>query len=225
MRFGLSLISFVYNPERAVVVSRALQSLARTITYGLGRPILDISCGPSEFDYESYRKMLSVSFDVRILPDPPEVQKPDVGHITALAAAMRLLRDYPDVTHVCCLVDDYVYNPAWMERLSALIQRHPVDTRAWSVFRSRYTDYHRIIGGDGTDVLMSMHDSIGCVARVEMQEFCALNCDHQAPDVTHAHRRPGNRWATSRDYMENIARHYDRGIGDVDCAIDFVGEE
>jgi hypothetical protein len=226
MKFGLALISFVANSERAKIVTRSLESLARTDINGLDCiPALDISYGESMwFDYKDVGRLFEGRFYLRVLPDPPEVPKPDIMHYSATAAAMRLLKDVQDVTHVVCMVDDYIYNPDWLRQLAALIERHPTDTRAWSVFRSRYTAFHQIVGGDGTDVLMSMHDSMGCMTRQEMTEFCRYGYVG-TPDCTHAGSRPGNRWATSRDYMENLGRHHNLGIGDVDCAIDFVGEE
>jgi hypothetical protein len=114
-----------------------------------------------------------------------------------------------------------------------LIERHP-DGIAWSVYRSRYTRHHRIIGGDGTDVLMTMHDGVGAVTREEWLEYKKHHNGYDfqvpptwpgggsTPDIHHSCARPGNRWATSRDYLENLGRH--QGIEQYDCAIDFVGE-
>jgi|HubBroStandDraft_5_1064220.scaffolds.fasta_scaffold00774_5 hypothetical protein len=223
MRFGLALPSFAYDDERVKIIDWTLRSLAKTNVEGLERPVLDITHGVSAFSYEPYMGALSQKFEARTLPDPPDIRKPDRMHYIVTASALRLLNDHPDVTHICCLVDDYIYNPEWLHQLEALIARHPTETRAWSVFRSRYTEYHRIVGGDGVDVLMSMHDSIGCMTREEMFEFCK-NGYVAAPDIGHAQQRPGPRWATSRDYMENVGRHVAMGIADVDCAIDFVGE-
>ena len=76
---------------------------------------------------------------------------------------------------------------------------------------------------------MTMHDGIGCVTREEWLEYAKFHNGHDfycsdgcTPDIHHAEQRPGERWATPRDYMENLGRH--RGIESVDCAIDFVGE-
>lgn len=225
MKFGFALISYVSNAERERITTRSLESLANTDVSGFEhKPVLDITYRPESFNYEVVRPLFEEKFCFRLIPDPPIVPKPDQGHQSATIAAMALLQDYPDVTHIVCLVDDYIYNPQWLHRLEELIMRHPTDTRAWSVFRSRYTAFHQIIGGDGTDVLMSMHDSMGCMTREEMIGFCGVGYPW-APDVAHQQQRPGNRWATSRDYMENLGRHHALGIAEVDCAIDFVGEE
>lgn len=224
MRFGITFTTFVYGEERKAIVARALNSLQRTNVTGLVKPVMKITYGPSNFDYTPYIEKLGRKFEVTAAPDPPYMQKPDTGHLMGQEAAIRLLKEYSDVTHVVFLWDDQIYNPDWLRQLAKLIERHP-DGVAWAVYRSAYTDYHRIIGGDGTDVLMTMHDGIGCVTREEWESFVAEHGFVWAPDISHAGMRPGNRWATKRDYMENIGRHYDRGIGDVDGAIDFVGEE
>ncbi len=140
-------------------------------------------------------------------------------------AGLKILDEHPEVTHVVHLADDRIYNPNWLIELKKLIERHP-EAKAWNVFRSAYTDYHRIIGGDGRDVLMTMHDSIGCTTGEEWKSFIREHGYVGAPDIDHARLRPGERWATSKDYMDihELGRHYDRGIGHLDRAINFVGE-
>jgi hypothetical protein len=221
MRFGLAFVTYVYTPDRVAMTKHALTSLAKTNVTGLEKPVVRISYRPSEFRYEDYFDMLKEKFEVTCVPDSPECN----SMVYAVEdAGLRIADEHPDVTHVVHLCDDRIYNPEWLIQLKGLIERHP-DGLAWSVFRSAYTDFHRIIGGDGTDVLMTMHDAIGCTTAEEWRNFIKTYGYVGCPDIAHAQLRPGNRWATGRDYMENIGRHYDRGIGDVDCAIDFVGEE
>lgn len=229
MRFGLSLISGVYNKEREAIVTRSLTSLAKTNTQGLERPILWITRSIG-FDYAPYFDLLVGPFSLIARTDNPRISG-------AMALAVDNVTDLftcnNDITHVVVLWDDFIYNSEWLLELYKLIQRHP-DGKAWSIYRSRYSRHHQVVGGDGIDVLMSMHDGIGCVTREEWIEYGKYHNGSDfsvppdfpgggnTPDIHHAYARPGNRWATSRDYAENIGRH--RGIENVDCAINFVGE-
>lgn len=222
MRFGLSFVTFVYNPQRATMVDYVLRNLANTNVEGLEKPVLRIGYKPSSFQYSEYFEMLTKKFDVTCFPDGPGC---NTMVVAIQDAGSRILKEHPDVTHVVHLCDDRIYNSEWLIELKQLIDRHP-KALAWSVFRSAYTDYHRIIGGDGRDVLMTMHDAIGCTSREEWQSFIGEYGYLGCPDIQHASLRPGERWATGRDYSDihPLGRHYDRGIGEVDRAIDFVGE-
>ena len=231
LRFGLSLVSGVYSKEREAIVTRSLNSLYRTNVKDLNVPVLAVSYNAiSYFSYEKFFKLLENKFDLMDRRDPPNI----VGAMAlAVDTATRLLEYKQDVTHLVFLWDDFVYNPEWLQELYKLIQRHP-DSKAWSIYRSRYSRHHQVVGGDGIDVLMSMHDGIGCVTREEWIEYGKYHNGSDfsvpldwpgggnTPDIHHAYARPGNRWATSRDYAENLGRHI--GIEHVDCAIDFVGE-
>lgn len=223
MRFGLSICSYVYNDERAEIVKRTLASLGRTNLTDLEKPVLRVTYSPTSFDYVPFFVQLNDKFNLGMAIDPPEVTHTFKIY---LDAGSKLLREHQDVTHLVFLWDDFIYNPEWLRELSKLIERHS-DAVAWSVYRSAYTEFHRITGGDGVDVTMTMHDGMGCVTREEWLEFerldnGATNGWSVGPDTKHASLRPGNRWATSRDYMQNICPH--KGIETVDCAIDFVGE-
>lgn len=220
MRFGLAFITYMYKPEREAMLEHALTSLSKTVVDGLEKPVLRISYKPTGFNYEKYVEVFEDKFEVTLIPDVPECTNMPYA---AMDAGTKILSEHPDVTHNVHLCDDRIYNPFWLIQLKGLIDRHPY-AKSWSVYRSRYTDYHRILGGDGVDVIMSMHDAIGCTSREEWQEFVRLHGYVPCPDIQHAQYRQGDRWATSRDYMDNIGRHYDIGIGEVDCAIDFVGE-
>lgn len=231
MRFGLSLISGVHSKERADIVTSSLTSLSKTNVLDLRVPVLAISYNAiNYFDYEGFFNLLEKKFDLMDRLDPQNISG---AMALAVANATNMLEYKADVTHVVFLWDDFIYNPEWLQELNKLVLRHP-DGKAWSIYRSSFTRHHRIIGGDGVDVLMTMHDGIGCVTREEWQEYskCHNGSDFSVPldfpgggntpDIHHAYARPGDRWATSRDYAQNICRHV--GIENVDCAIDFVGE-
>lgn len=222
MKFGMAFVTYVYRPERVAMVRHVLTSLAKTNVDGLEKPVFRISYRPSFFDYNEFVPALSEKFEVYMVTDSPQCNSMQYAHVDA---GVKILNEHPEVTHVCHLCDDRICNPQWLQETKGLIERHP-GARAWSVFRSAYTDFHRIIGGDGIDVLMTMHDALGCTSREEWMQFFS-ECGYTGePDCDHAARHPGERWATSRDYMEihPVGRHFDRGIGEVDRAIDFVGE-
>lgn len=215
MKFGLNYISYCSNYDRCAIAMRSLASLYRTNTYGLERAYLRISYKPGLFDYENGMEGLKSKFDLYCAPDPPEYQ----GMVmAATASANAMLVEHPDITHIVHLCDDRLFNPEWLQQLYCLINRRP-DGIAWSVFRSAYTDFHRIICSEGTDVLMTMHDAIGCTTKEEWQEFFRLYGYTACPDIHHASCRPGQRWATGRDYIQNLGVHFPN-----DWAIDFVGE-
>jgi hypothetical protein len=215
VKFGINYISFVSDEKRAEMATHSLMSLYRTNVSNLEKPFLRISYKPSNFNYNNFYAALSKIFTVRLEQDPPYYTSMVYA---ATDSANRLLDECPDVTHIVHLCDDRIFNPEWLQQLKGLIERHP-EAVAWSVYRSATTAYHRIIGGDGKDVLMTMHDAIGCTTREEWQTFFRMFSFTPCPDIHHAQMRPGNRWATSRDYIQNIGVHYE-----TDWAIDFVGE-
>jgi len=216
MRIGFALSTWVYNPIRAIVVSKSLTSLAKTDTSGIEKPVLRVTKRECDFNYAPYFEALSNKFELSLHEDPPELNKLLIHQ----DSGCKLLHEHQDVTHVGFIYDDFYFHPAWGQQLTGLIQRHP-DGIAWSIYRSRYLEYHRIIGGDGVDVLMTMHDGTGTIHR---DEFLTYSAQYQpgSLDIHHTQFRQGNRWATSKDYMQNLARH--TGIAEFDCAIDFIGE-
>jgi hypothetical protein len=224
MRLGFVYLSCVYNEGRRDIAKRSFISLAKTNSVGLEQPVLQFTYRKTALlDIEPYIAEWNKSFKVMSNEDFP-----GIGGLNPLVcvSASKIFNE-TDCTHVGFLFDDFIFNPEWLQQLTALISRHP-DGIAWSIYRSRYTQHHRIIGGDGTDVLMTMHDGVGTMSK---EEWKAYNVGPQTNfeggggntiDIHHAMVRPGNRWATSRDYMQNLGRH--GGIEHVDCAIDFVGE-
>jgi hypothetical protein len=230
MKFGLSLISGATTVDRARIVNQSLTSLSKTNVKDLEKPIIWITHSDGVVDYTDMFKELSSPFELVAMTDNPKIAGPMA---LAVNNATVLLDVNPSVTHVIFLWDDFIYNPEWLQELNKLVARHP-DGKAWSIYRSAYTRHHRIIGGDGVDVLMTMHDGIGCVTREEWFGYSKTHNGHDfsvppdfpgggcTPDIHHAYARPGDRWATSKDYAQNIGRH--PGIENVDCAIEFVGE-
>jgi hypothetical protein len=200
----------------------------KTNVSNLEKPALKITYHPSHFDYNYYVDQIKDTWEVSIEEDNLDRQS-GWDELSSIAAD-KLLNE-TDITHIGFLPDDFVYNPEWMQQLSFLITRHP-EARAWSVYRSNYKLHHRIIGGDGIDVLMTMHDALGTMTRKEWFEYGASSReDFTSPpsmgggcsiDIHHAFIRPGEYWATSKDYMQNLGVH--PGLEGQDCAIEFVGE-
>ncbi len=227
MRLGFAIVSYVYNAERLAIANRSFNSLAKTNVQGLVRPVLQIMYNPkSLLMYGDVFDVLTPAWEVYTDADTT------VGFNALVSAAGdHLIKEHEDITHIGFLWDDFVYNSEWLQELNSLIKRHP-EAKAWSIYRSSYTRHHRIIGGDKTDVLMTMHDGIGTMTREEWIEYGASQrTDFTCPesmgggctiDIHHAYERSGERWATSRDYCENLGVH--SFLGRQDQAIDFVGE-
>lgn len=229
MRFAFVVLSYVYDDARAALAKRSFESLLKTNVIGIERPLLQFSIEQSTFDYESYFVKLREKFDVDSRSDIKATNKSLTNVI--IASMDDLFDKYSDLTHIGLLPDDWIYNSEWLQQLRALVLRHP-DAKAWSVIRSSYTRHHRILGGDGVDVLMNMHDAQGLITRENWKAYNAASyTDFTVPmaigggctiDVHYPCKCPGDRWATSRDYIENIGVHPE--LGRLDQAIDFVGE-
>jgi YD repeat-containing protein len=228
VRLGFAMTSYMYNERRTIIARRSFASLCKTNVAGLEKPALQLIYHEPRWLFESYIEELSKTWEVYVEEEKPIKEK--TWETFGVYGAQELLNK-TDITHIGFLADDFVYNPGWMQQLVLLINRHP-DGKAWSVYRSGYTRHHRIIGGDGVDVLMTMHDATGTMTRQEWDEYGAsTRKDFTCPpsmgggctiDIHHAFIRPGNRWATSKDYWQNIDPH--NGIETEDVAIDFIGE-
>lgn len=225
MKFGLVMSAYVGDPARSGITARCLSGLAKTVADE--KPTLLIMIRFNEFfDYNPFLEELRKKFNVVVLDDiPGDVNSRDVY------MADLLFSQY-DATHVVFLYSDFVFNSQWLSELKNLILRHP-SAKAWSVYRSSYTRHHKIVGGDGVDVLMTMHDGLGCLSKEEWNDYRELiNGDYTCPDsmgggstidIHHPYKRPGEYWATGKDYWENIGVH--SWLGRQDQAIDFVGED
>lgn len=229
-RFGFVLISHVGNAERAALVTRSLNSLIKTkITdTDIYSPALEIMYNPSsKFDYGQFTKQLDRNWLVFTDTDKAS----GLNGLVSIAADL-LIEEVENITHVGFLWDDFYYHPEWGIKLNELVLRHP-DAKAWSIYRSSYTRHHRIIGGQSSsgDCLMTMHDGVGLMTVEEWKEYGASKrADFACPesmgggntiDIHHAYERPGDRWATGRDYAQNLGVH--ANLGRLDQAIDFVG--
>lgn len=235
MKIGLVLVSYPYNQQRVQLTTRCMISLAKTNVTNIDS-VLQITYKESPLmPFSIYEDILGKTFKVKPLPDE---QVHTHGQSQLSTASANILLDIDsEITHVVFMYDDFIYNPAWLQELVQLINRHS-NARAWSVYRSSYTYHHQVIAHDGTDTLVTMHDGVGCVTREEWEEYNkTLVGDFTTPDfrvgnalvhggctfdIHHAKNRPGDRWTTSRDYWENLGIH--NWLGRLDQAIDFVGE-
>lgn len=228
MKFGMVLISNAYDPARTAIVHQSFKSLSKTDVSDLDRPRMFMMFNRTDFDYTIYTEQWQEKWDVWCEPDSA------IG-LNALvsASADKMVRDWPDVTHLVFMYDDFLYNPQWMRQLESLVWRHP-NAMAWSVYRSSYERHHKIISVEEStgDVIMTMHDGLGCMTVEEWKAYGAgQRTDFTCPielgggstiDIYHAAARPGERWATGRDYWQNLGVH--AYLGRRDMAIDFVGE-
>lgn len=233
MKFGLIYISRVTTPHRKKIVEQSLMTLAKTDVTGLDAELVIFYRESPLMDYEKDCEALDERY-LHLVKD--EGTYPYTNDVTY--ASVKALKELvPDATHIVFLYDDFIFNPQWLNQLVGVIERHP-DAKAWSVYRSSYTRHHRIVDGDGVDVRMTMHDGMGCMTVGEWDAFETLiksqvgnttvPPNHElgggfSIDIFHAYAMPGDRWATSRDYWQNLGIH--AGLGRQDQAIDFVGEE
>lgn len=230
IKLGCVLTSHVYSDSRFDIATQSFTSLVKTNTEGLLKPSIVISNTTSKFNYNNYIEQLS-NWNVSVVTDV------DLSDIKTLPInylqvhGLNLVLQDESITHVFVLPDDFIYNKHWLQELTKLIERHP-DALAWAVYRSSYKLHYNIVGGDGTDVLMSANDAMGVLTKEEWRTYQDIACGnyhldqygHQVSlDVHHAYVRKGDRWATSRDYIQNIGVH--DWLGRDDQAIDFVGEE
>lgn len=229
MKFGMVLISNAYSPARTDIIHRSFKSLSKTDVTDLERPRMMLMFNRTDFDYTVYSEPWSEKWDMWCEPDKA------VG-LNALVSvsADQLVRDHEDVTHLVFLYDDFLYNPQWLRQLENLIWRHP-GAIAWSVYRSSYTRHHKVLHTDEStgDVIMTCHDGLGCMTVEEWKAYrpgpqtnfiCSIDVGGgDTIDLHHADTRHGERWATGRDYWQNLGVH--AYLGRRDMAIDFVGEE
>lgn len=225
------MISNVLNNERAAIVTRSFNSLIKTTIpdIGINAPALELMYNQSStFLYEPLVTQLSKRGWLVFT----DTDKAFGLNALVSTAADLLIEECTNLTHIGFLWDDFYYHPEWFMKLYDLVIRHP-DAKAWSIYRSSYTRHHRIIGGQSSsgDCLMTMHDGVGLMTVEEWKEYGASKrTDFSCPDsmgggntidIHHAYERPGDRWATGRDYAQNLGVH--ANLGRLDEAVDFVG--
>src|SRR5580692_4653817 len=128
MKLGFVLL---VTPKRPHILDRSIRSLLQTNLKGLETPVLQVIYKAPLDRYGSYYEDLRKNWTVRLLDDICII-----GHdfnTLAIEGAKLLLET--DITHLGFLVDDFVYNPEWMQQLTALIERRP-GAKAWSIYRS-----------------------------------------------------------------------------------------
>lgn len=228
MKIGLVLTSHAYSEERARIAKRSLDSLTKTDMSGLTRPAMVFLNTTSSFDYAPYLAAWEEKWDTIVIKDLPHTKDIN-GFNFLLTTGAKLVLDDASVTHVYFMYDDFLYHKQWLREVVEITERHP-EARSCGVYRSRWEVFHRIIGTDGVDDMMTMLDGVGCVDRQEWMEYQEqakgnyvipeLGC--VTMDVHHSFTRSGQFWSTKRDYLQNLGIH--DWLGDLDTAMDFVGE-
>lgn len=232
MRFGLAYVSYSYNEQRLIYLKESVRTLANTNIDGLETPLLHVLYKKSNYQYGDIIGMLDAKFSVVTVDDR---ELGNCGSVSNLILANGNMTAAYNVTHIMFIWDDFIFNCEWLRQLQECVIRNP-DGGSWSVYRSNYKKHHQIIEETETDVVMSMHDGIGCVTKESWLEYSKSVKGYDVPanvpylsggytiDLHHAYVVQGKKYATKRDYMQNLGRHVAWGIADVDCAIDFVGE-
>lgn len=228
MKFGMVLISNAYSPARGTIAKWSFDSLSKTDVEGLSRPRMALMVKPSRFDYKHYTDMWSKKWDVEMVPDAGAKL-----NILVLTTANVLIR-HEDVTHLVFMYDDFLFNSQWMHQLENLIWRHP-NAIAWSVYRSSYNRHHKIVSIEENtgDTVMTCHDGLGCLTVAEWRAYgvgpqtdfsCTMHVGGgNTIDLHHADTRRGERWATGKDYWQNLGVH--PWLGRRDMALEFIGEK
>jgi hypothetical protein len=168
MRFGIVVPVWIYQPQRLDYCRKSLASLSRTITSKLDGPIpivFVLRDSQPLADTEAIVKEASFpQFTTRIIPQGEGNESCDGAVIYGYDY---LLREFPEVTHLIFLTDDWLYSPHWLEAMRDLIERKP-QAKAWWVYRSAYEYYHKTlrVEKDG-DVLVRSTCPQGCMTGEE----------------------------------------------------------
>ena len=208
MRNGIVLPSYIYKPDRVELVRQTFQTLEKTETDESNKPKLLLILKLTDSYYYDTGRLLD-AFDVEVIPDPEEVK----GTEQTLAYGTQYLFDQGMDT-VTWMGDDAMFNPGWITELRELIARHP-DARAWSVYRSAYTDVHQTVEETECDVQVTSVCGHGFT--VSQYEWSQWRVDWKAGawdspygdtlDMHHIYVRPGGeRWVTKVSWVEHTGK-------------------
>jgi hypothetical protein len=208
MRFGLVMPTYVYDATRRILADRTFETLLRT-EVGNPPPLLILVVKENGYTYRL--DALRSKFKLQMEGNSREgvefkfSEQPAV-HGTNLAFA----RGAEYVVH---LNDDSLFHPQWLNELERLIGRHP-GARSWSVYRSAREDIHQPLREADGDIMVKSICGTGIT--FSRSEWEAMNIDWRdyqwsSPrgstlDLYHPHVRPGERWVTSRSYIDHTGR-------------------
>lgn len=244
MNLGLNLVSYIYNEQRKEYAERSFASLVKTKldlkdkVFGM---YFTYKVSNITFDYKSW--IFKFPFSRTLTAEQPEwINGLDP---VVIWTTDQMFRHHPEVTHVCLLTDDVLYNPDWLTALIMLIERRP-NAKAWSVYRSSYTRHHRTVktqgwmylpGPGGTDIQVTSIAGIGTVSRREWEEYAPnWRLGHggfavpehlgggNTVDLHHAYARPGERWTTENSYWQHIGAVGTHGNSNHEVALNWIGE-
>jgi hypothetical protein len=182
MRFGMVLPLYIANPQRRGYMIQSLASLAKTRIEDLeSKPALLFVLKPHPyFDIVAAVSQQGFpSFDTNVIVQPRDAKTVDGPLLFGFDLLLRL---HPDLTHVCMLTGDWLYNRFWLLRLRDLIERRP-QGKAWWVYHSGHKAIHRTLQEDGEDVRVSSINAGGCLTAEECRKTLEF-IDYRIPDVT-----------------------------------------
>ena len=232
-RYCLLLPTYITLPSREEIARKSYKSLVNTIVTVDDFPlhIFAIVKGQQAQDamdagFTDWRFRINIT-----------IQPDFIGGVDqSLCYAMeRTIIKREDMTHVIILSDDMLYHPNWFLETKALVDRHP-NAKAWSTYRSAHTRHHRTLIRDefGDHSVTSMAGHGMCFTTEEWKAWGVKSTDGQAwpiptggdtLDLHHAWKRPGERWATDKSYIQHLGVvGVHTHVGTPEQALEFVGE-
>lgn len=129
------------------------------------------------------------------------------------------LADAMGADYLVQLGDDTLFTSRWLCELADLIGRHP-DAVSWSVYRSAHTAIHEIFSDDGKDChVRSINGNGLTVSAAEWRKWglhwnqvgrefywVSPSGKHKTLDMHHYETRQGERWVTSKSYIDHIGK-------------------
>jgi hypothetical protein len=164
MRFGFTFPSWIYDAQRFDYCARSLASLARTDVSGLDGPIPFVAVikpTPEPWDSAAQVEQAVLPFEKVVIPQPTDNE---TGDGASFWGYDYLVRHFPEVTHMACISNDWLFSKNWLHALKALIERHP-HAKAWWVYRSAYEEFHKTLCIEPPDVLVRSISGGGCFSR------------------------------------------------------------
>lgn len=207
MKNGIVLPSWVYRTERVRLVQDAFNTLEQTQTDG-NKPHLLLILKLTDNYYYDTEKLLPV-FQVEVIADPECVR----GTEQTLAYGTQSLFDQGCDT-VTWMGDDALFHPDWIRKLRKLIADKP-DARAWSVYRSAYTQVHQTVEENCEYVRVTSVCGHGMTfTRQEWKEWGVVweagvwdSPYGDTLDMHHIYVRPeGERWVTKESWVDHTGK-------------------
>lgn len=226
MKIALVLPTWIYADARRALADACFASLLRTVLPAI-TPQLLLLVKPTEYVYPV--AALQDKFWTLVLPQQANGVVFEGSDQPMVYGCERAFEHGADL--VVQLGDDTLFHQGWLQELLTLVGRRP-QAVAWSVYRSAHVAVHVPLREENGDVLVRSINGNGLAISREEWGRWGLNWRDKvwaSPngitlDMHHLSNRPGERWVTSRSFLEHAGRdgtHCKPGIPEF--AIDFVG--